>query len=224
MHYGADTVMDLSTGGGIHEIREAIIRHSPVPIGTVPIYEAISRVKRVEDLTADIMLEVIEEQAEQGVDYMTIHAGVLIQYLPLISKRITGIVSRGGAILAQWMAYHHKQNFLYERFEDIVKIFKKYDVSLLAWRWPSSRLPGRRQRRSAVRRTEDAGRTDGDRLEARRAGHDRRPRPRAAWTRSRSRSTRKSSSASALRSIRSGRWLPTSLPATTTSRRRSARP
>src|SRR5690349_433073 len=95
VHYGADTVMDLSTGGGIHEIREAIIRHSPVPIGTVPIYEAIARVKRVEDLNADIMLEVIEEQAEQGVDYMTIHAGVLIQYLPMISQRITGIVSRG---------------------------------------------------------------------------------------------------------------------------------
>src|SRR6476661_2344533 len=129
VHYGADTVMDLSTGGNIHEIREAILRHSPVPIGTVPIYEAISRVKRVEDLNADVMLEVIEEQAAQGVDYMTIHAGVLIQYLPLISKRITGIVIRGGAILAQWMAYNHKQNFLYDRFDDIVKIFKKYDVS-----------------------------------------------------------------------------------------------
>jgi phosphomethylpyrimidine synthase len=129
VHYGADTVMDLSTGGDIHEIREAILRHSPVPIGTVPIYEAIARVKRLEDLNADIMLEVIEEQAAQGVDYMTIHAGVLIQYLPLVSKRITGIVSRGGAILAQWMAYHHKQNFLYERFEDLCKIFKKYDVS-----------------------------------------------------------------------------------------------
>jgi phosphomethylpyrimidine synthase len=129
VHYGADTVMDLSTGGNIHEIREAILRHSPVPIGTVPIYEAISRVKRIEDLSADIMLEVIEEQAEQGVDYMTIHAGVLIQYLPLISKRITGIVSRGGAILAQWMANHHKQNFLYERFDDICKIFAKHDVS-----------------------------------------------------------------------------------------------
>ncbi len=129
VHYGADTVMDLSTGGNIHEIREAILRHSPVPIGTVPIYEAIARVKRVEDLNAEVMLEVIEEQAAQGVDYMTIHAGVLIQYLPLISKRITGIVSRGGAILAQWMAYNHKQNFLYDRFDDIVKIFKKYDVS-----------------------------------------------------------------------------------------------
>src|SRR6195256_3645756 len=129
VHYGADTVMDLSTGGDIHEIREAILRNSPVPIGTVPIYEAISRVKRVEDLSAEVMLEVIEEQAAQGVDYMTIHAGVLIQYLPLISKRITGIVSRGGAILAQWMAYNHKQNFLYDRFDDICKIFKKYDVS-----------------------------------------------------------------------------------------------
>lgn len=129
VHFGADTVMDLSTGGGISEIREAILRHSPVPIGTVPIYEAVSRVKRIEDLTASLMLEVIEEQAQQGVDYMTIHAGVLVQYLPLISKRITGIVSRGGAILAQWMAHHHKQNFLYECFDDITKIMKKYDVS-----------------------------------------------------------------------------------------------
>jgi len=129
VHYGADTVMDLSTGGEIHEIREAILHHSPVPIGTVPIYEAISRVKRIEDLTAEVMLEVIEEQAEQGVDYMTIHAGVLIQYLPMVSSRITGIVSRGGAILAQWMAHHHKQNFLYERFDDICKIFAKHDVS-----------------------------------------------------------------------------------------------
>src|SRR5512132_3461513 len=129
VHYGADTVMDLSTGGDVHGIREAILRTSPVPIGTVPIDEAISRVKRLEDLSADLMLEVIEEQAAQGVDYMTIHAGVLIQYLPLVSKRITGIVSRGGAILAQWMVHHHKQNFLYDRFEDICKIFQKYDVS-----------------------------------------------------------------------------------------------
>src|SRR5712691_10942602 len=126
VHFGADTVMDLSTGGAIHEIREEILRHSPVPIGTVPIYEAVSRVKRIEDLNASLMLEVIEEQAQQGVDYMTIHAGVLVQYLPLISKRITGIVSRGGAILAQWMAHHHKQNFLYERFDEICRIFTKY--------------------------------------------------------------------------------------------------
>jgi phosphomethylpyrimidine synthase len=129
VHFGADTVMDLSTGGEIPQIRKAILRHSPVPIGTVPIYEAISRVKRIEDLTIDLMLEVIEEQAEQGVDYMTIHAGVLVQYLPLITKRITGIVSRGGSILAQWMAHHHKQNFLYENFDRITKIMAKHDVS-----------------------------------------------------------------------------------------------
>jgi phosphomethylpyrimidine synthase len=129
VHYGADTVMDLSTGGGISEIRNAILRHSPVPVGTVPIYEAIARVKRVEDLTAELMLEVIEEQAAQGVDYMTIHAGVLIQYLPLIRRRITGIVSRGGAILAQWMAHHRRQNFLYEHFDELTKILAKYDVA-----------------------------------------------------------------------------------------------
>jgi phosphomethylpyrimidine synthase len=127
--YGADTAMDLSTGGDIPRIRQAIIDASPVPIGTVPIYEAVTRVKRVEDLTIGLLLEVIEEQAEQGVDYMTIHAGVLREFLPLIRNRITGIVSRGGAILAQWMAYHHKQNPLYENFDDLSKIFKKHDVS-----------------------------------------------------------------------------------------------
>src|SRR3954470_20088478 len=127
--YGADTVMDLSTGGGIPAIRKAIIGASPVPIGTVPIYEALSRVRRVEDLSKQVMLEVIEEQAEQGVDYMTIHAGVLVQYIPLTTKRITGIVSRGGSILAEWMVKNHKQNMLYECFEDICKIFQKHDVS-----------------------------------------------------------------------------------------------
>jgi phosphomethylpyrimidine synthase len=127
--FGADTVMDLSTGGDIPAIRKAIIGDSPIPIGTVPIYEALTRVRRVEDLTGDLMLEVIEEQAEQGVDYMTIHAGVLVQYIPLASKRITGIVSRGGSILAEWMVKNHRQNMLYERFEDICKIFQKHDVS-----------------------------------------------------------------------------------------------
>jgi phosphomethylpyrimidine synthase len=127
--YGADTVMDLSTGGDIPNIRKHIIANSPVPIGTVPIYEALGRVRHVADLTPQLMLEVIEEQAEQGVDYMTIHAGVLIQYVPLAVKRITGIVSRGGSILAEWMVKNHKQNFLYEHFEEICKIFQKYDVS-----------------------------------------------------------------------------------------------
>ncbi len=127
--FGADTVMDLSTGGDIPRIRQAIIDESPVPIGTVPIYEALSRVRRVEDLNIGVLLEVIEEQAEQGVDYMTIHAGVLVQYVPLTRNRITGIVSRGGAILAEWMVKNHKQNLLYEHFDEICKIFQKHDVS-----------------------------------------------------------------------------------------------
>ncbi len=127
--YGADTIMDLSTGGDIPRIRKAIIDASPIPVGTVPIYEALARVRRVEDLNIQVMLEVIEEQAEQGVDYMTIHAGVLVQYVPLTTKRITGIVSRGGAILAEWMVKNHKQNFLYEHFDEICKIFQKHDVS-----------------------------------------------------------------------------------------------
>ncbi len=127
--FGADTVMDLSTGGDIPRIRKAIIGNSPVPIGTVPIYEALGRVRRVEDLDIRVMLEVIEEQAEQGVDYMTIHAGVLVQYIPLTTKRVTGIVSRGGAILAEWMVKNHRQNLLYEHFDEICKIFQKHDVS-----------------------------------------------------------------------------------------------
>ena len=129
VHYGADTVMDLSTGGDIALIRKAIINASPVPIGTVPVYEALQRVRRPEDLTFDIMLEVIEEQAEQGVDYMTIHAGVLREFLPMTRNRITGIVSRGGALMASWMAFHKKENFLYENFERLCKVFQKHDVS-----------------------------------------------------------------------------------------------
>tara|TARA_Y100000588_G_scaffold367536_1_gene434335 strand:+ start:5745 stop:7046 length:1302 start_codon:yes stop_codon:yes gene_type:complete len=128
--YGADTVMDLSTGGDIPRIRKAIIDASPVPIGTVPIYEALTRVDgKISELTWPVMRDVIEEQAEQGVDYMTIHAGVLIQYVPMAVKRLTGIVSRGGSLLAEWMVNHHKQNMLYEHYEDICKIFQKYDVS-----------------------------------------------------------------------------------------------
>jgi phosphomethylpyrimidine synthase len=127
--YGADTVMDLSTGGDIPVIRQAILDASPVPIGTVPIYEALNRVRRVEDLNINVLLEVIEEQAEQGVDYMTIHAGVLVQYVPMTRNRITGIVSRGGAILAEWMTKNHKQNPLYEHFDKICRIFQKHDVS-----------------------------------------------------------------------------------------------
>src|SRR5258707_6790362 len=129
VHYGADTVMDLSTGGDIPVIRKAIIEASPVPVGTVPVYEAISRVRRPEDLTFELMREVIEEQAEQVFDYMTIHAGVLREHVALVRKRITGIVSRGGSLMAHWMEHHKKQNFLYENIEEICKIFKKHDVS-----------------------------------------------------------------------------------------------
>ena len=129
IRFGADTVMDLSTGGDIPAIRKAIIADSPVPIGTVPIYEALARVRRVEDLNINVFLDVIEEQAQQGVDYMTIHAGVLVQYVPLTVNRVTGIVSRGGAILAEWMVKNHKQNLLYENYDAICKIFQKYDVT-----------------------------------------------------------------------------------------------
>ena len=129
VHYGADTVMDLSTGGDIPQIRRAIIAASPVPIGTVPLYEAVTRVKRVEDLTPELLLQVIEEQAEQGVDYMTIHAGILLESLPAVEPRITGIVSRGGSLLAQWMATHRAQNPLYEHFDEISDILRAHDVS-----------------------------------------------------------------------------------------------
>jgi phosphomethylpyrimidine synthase len=128
--WGADTVMDLSTGKDIHATREWVLRNSPVPIGTVPIYQALEKVKgKVEDLTFDVFLETIEEQCEQGVDYFTIHAGVLLRYVPLTARRVTGIVSRGGSILAKWCLAHHEENFLYTNFERLCRVMKKYDVS-----------------------------------------------------------------------------------------------
>jgi phosphomethylpyrimidine synthase len=128
--WGADTVMDLSTGKDIHETRENILRNAPVPIGTVPIYQALEKVKgRPEKLNIDIFLETLVEQAEQGVDYFTIHAGVLLRYVPLTAKRTTGIVSRGGSIMAKWCLFHHKENFLYTEFERICELMKRYDVS-----------------------------------------------------------------------------------------------
>jgi phosphomethylpyrimidine synthase len=129
LKYGADTVMDLSTGGNIPAIREAILRASPVPIGTVPVYEAIQAVKQAEDLTPQGLLDVIERQAKQGVDYMTIHAGVLKAFVPLTRHRITGIVSRGGALMAAWMLAHDEENPLYTHFDEICEIFKTYDVT-----------------------------------------------------------------------------------------------
>ncbi|MBI5066727.1 MAG: phosphomethylpyrimidine synthase ThiC [Deltaproteobacteria bacterium] len=129
IQYGSDTVMDLSTGGNIPEIREAIIRHSPLPVGTVPIYECLAHVDEVEQLTPRLLLEIIEAQAAQGVDYMTIHAGLLRAFIPMAARRITGIVSRGGALMAQWMLAHGKENPLYTHFDEICEIFKRYDVS-----------------------------------------------------------------------------------------------
>ncbi|MFK8934787.1 phosphomethylpyrimidine synthase ThiC [Acinetobacter junii] len=128
--WGADTIMDLSTGKNIHETREWIIRNSPVPIGTVPIYQALEKVDGVaEDLTWEIFKDTLIEQAEQGVDYFTIHAGVLLRYVPMTANRLTGIVSRGGSIMAQWCLAHHQENFLYTHFDEICEIMKAYDVS-----------------------------------------------------------------------------------------------
>ena len=128
--WGGDTVMDLSTGKNIHETREWIIRNSPVPIGTVPIYQALEKVDgKAEDLTWEIFKDTLIEQAEQGVDYFTIHAGVLLRYIPMTAKRMTGIVSRGGSIMAKWCLAHHQESFLYTHFEDICEIMKTYDVS-----------------------------------------------------------------------------------------------
>ncbi len=128
--WGADTVMDLSTGKDIHQTREWILRNSPVPIGTVPIYQALQKAGgQPEDLTFDIFMETLEEQAQQGVDYFTIHAGVLLRYVPLTANRVTGIVSRGGSIMAKWCLAHHQENFLYTRFGEICELMKRYDVA-----------------------------------------------------------------------------------------------
>jgi phosphomethylpyrimidine synthase len=129
LKYGADTVMDLSTGGDIPQIREAILRASPIPVGTVPIYECLAHVKEVQDLTPRMLLDIIEAQAAQGVDYMTIHAGLLRDFIPIAVRRVTGIVSRGGALMAQWMLANGKENPLYTHFDAICDIFKRYDVT-----------------------------------------------------------------------------------------------
>ncbi|MDQ0163133.1 phosphomethylpyrimidine synthase ThiC [Aeribacillus alveayuensis] len=130
-HWGADTIMDLSTGKNIHATREFIIRNSPVPVGTVPIYQALEKVNGIaEDLTWEVYRDTLIEQAEQGVDYFTIHAGVLLRYIPMTVNRTTGIVSRGGSIMAQWCLAHHKENFLYTHFEEICEILKTYDIAV----------------------------------------------------------------------------------------------
>jgi phosphomethylpyrimidine synthase len=128
--WGADTVMDLSTGKQVDETRAAILARATMPIGTVPVYEAVERVKRPEDLSAELLLEVIEHQARQGVDYMTIHAGVRLEHLPLCRHRVTGIVSRGGGLLARWMVHHRRENPLYEAFDDVLEICRRHDVAI----------------------------------------------------------------------------------------------
>ncbi len=130
VRFGADTVMDLSTGGNIDRIREAIIAESPVPVGTVPIYQVIAARKKVEDFSADDLFDMIEHQARQGVDYVTVHCGVLREYLPYVRGRVTGIVSRGGALMAQWSAIHGRQNPLYEHYDRLLEIARRYDVTL----------------------------------------------------------------------------------------------
>lgn len=129
VHLGSDTVMDLSTGGNIDGIRQAIIDASPVPIGTVPIYQVIQQVKDPKDITPRMMLDMVEHQAKQGVDYMTIHAGVLMKYVPLTTKRVTGIVSRGGSLMAGWMVHHHTENPWYTHFDELCEIMRAYDVT-----------------------------------------------------------------------------------------------
>ncbi|MER3401794.1 MAG: thiamine biosynthesis protein ThiC [Armatimonadota bacterium] len=130
VHWGADTVMDLSTGGDLDAIRTAIIEHSPVPIGTVPVYQLLTQVRSVAELTEDDFLGIVAHQAKQGVDYMTIHAGVLRRYIPLTERRLTGIVSRGGAIMAEWCLTHHRENPYYARFDELLEICRRYDVTI----------------------------------------------------------------------------------------------
>ena len=143
--WGGDTVMDLSTGNNIHLTRDYIIRNSPVPIGTVPIYQALEKVGGVaEDLSWEVFRDTLIEQAEQGVDYFTIHAGVLLPYVPMTVDRVTGIVSRGGSIMAKWCIAHHQESFLYRHFEDMCEILKAYDISFSLGDGMRPRIFGRR--------------------------------------------------------------------------------
>ena len=156
--WGADTVMDLSTGRDIHATREWILRNAPVPIGTVPIYQALETVGgRPEDLTWEIYRDTLIEQAEQGVDYFTVHAGVLLRYVPMTARRLTGIVSRGGSIMARWCLAHHQENFTYTHFREICEIMRGLRRRVLAGRRSPPRIDCGRQRRSAVCRAQDAG-------------------------------------------------------------------
>jgi hypothetical protein len=181
IRWGGDTVMDLSTGKHIHETREWIIRNSPVPIGTVPLYQALEKVNgKAEELTWEIYRDTLIEQAEQGVDYFTIHAGVRLPFVPMTAKRLTGIVSRGGSIMAKWCLAHHRGILPVHALRRDLRDHEGLRRRLQPGRRPASRLDLRRQRRSPAGRTAHPRRAHADRLEARCADHDRRPRPRAA--------------------------------------------
>ena len=165
--WGADTVMDLSTGNDIHTTREWILRNSPVPIGTVPMYQALEKVEDdASKLSWELFRDTVIEQCEQGVDYMTIHAGVLLRFVPLTANRMTGIVSRGGSIMAEWCLQHHQESFLYTHFDELCEILRQVRCGVLAWRRSTSGLAGRCQRRGAVRGTYDAWRAHAARMEA----------------------------------------------------------
>ena len=222
--WGADTIMDLSTGKDIHETREWILRNSPVPVGTVPIYQALEKVNGdPTELTWEIYRDTVIEQCEQGVDYMTVHAGVLLRYVPLTANRVTGIVSRGGSIMAAWCLAHHQESFLYTNFDELCDILARYDVTFSLGDGLRPGLHRRRQRRRAVRRAAHPRRADQDREIPWRAGDDRGPGPRPDAQDRGERAARRGAVRRGARSTPSARWPPTSRPPTTTSPRRSAR-
>ena len=225
IRWGADTVMDLSTGRNIHNTREWILRNSPVPIGTVPIYQALEKVDGDPvKLDWECYKDTLIEQCEQGVDYFTIHAGVRLAYVPLTANRVTGIVSRGGSIMAKWCLSRHKESVPLRTLRRDLRHHAQIRRVVLARRRTAARLAGRRQRPRAIRRAGDAGRAHPDRLEERLPGHDRRPRPRAD-------AQDQDQHGQAAQGMRRGAVLhararspPTSRRATTTSRRASAPP
>ena len=225
IRWGADTVMDLSTGRNIHNTREWIIRNAPVPIGTVPIYQALEKVDGDPvKLDWEGYKDTLIEQCEQGVDYFTIHAGVRLAYIHLTANRVTGIVSRGGSIMAKWCLAHHKESFLYERFDEICDLMRKYDVSFSLG---DGLRPGSirdANDRAQFAELETLGRTHQDRLGQRLPGDDRRPRPRAAaQDQDQCRQAAQGMRRGAVLHARA-RWSPTSRRPTTTSPRRSAPP
>ena len=215
--------MDLSTGKDIHETREWIMRNSPVPIGTVPIYQALEKVGgRPEELTWEIYRDTLIEQAEQGVDYFTVHAGVLLRYVPMTARRLTGIVSRGGSIMAKWCLAHHQENFLYTHFREICEIMRAYDVSFSLGDGlrPGSIADANDEAQFAELKTQ--GELTQHRLGVRRPGDERGPGPRAHAPHPGEHGEAARVVRARRRSTRSARSRPTSRPATTTSRRRSA--